>query len=866
MNAALAEQPVVEREHRTDFFKACRLPVVVGLALRLALAPFTSVSTDVGVWATAVRDGIEKVPLYSRPGFSYPPVWGYMLHAGGFIAHLVGLSPQAVATSPAAWSVLALRDGQLSPLITTPLATFAIKLPLICSDVVVAWLLWQLVLWLGMDARKARVAVALWFVNPLVIFATAVHGAFDTLVALVLVAALLARLRQRFFLCGLLLAVGVLTKITPAFVVPLLLASCVWTMEREEGFDRTRALVRMAAGGLAATVAIIAPLLIAGTAHGAFSDVFTRASTPGSVGGLSWLGFSSLPSLSSVSTWALEPGNPLSKVSVLVDLAVAAGVAVIWARRRRRDGLGLLALAAVVILVVIVIGPLANPQYLLWLLPLLCPIAAMDRRLAVAAGAMSLAGLVFEVAVQAPLGFVSPLSLAFGVPSFSAIVTDRLEMLSVNLLGVPVGRLFELASWALMMVAAAVTARASISWARSSSTRTATLHSTVARRANVRLTRRLRVLSASMLAGPVLLGVLPSFGGRAAPLQLTMDARAISKRAVAISWIFGNAPSSGLPTTVMATSAPQALKRVIIYSDMAYPVSGSSAYAVQGVVDHLPVDLTGDGVNTRTEVVKASGLRRVLHDVVGAPGTVVVDVSGTLPNTVWSASTDEVTPFLKAGGTLVWAGDEPGYYSVGQAPSLDAYPPPQGTPDYRCGPVPLEPGPPLSTEVTALGAHGVDRLLGVDDLLSTSWGWNCVAEHPSPVASALGLSSAAVHAGPSLHKLKSIGGTDLGYDVLGRSSIAWIPRGKGGLLLFSGTVNATYLSSDVATLLASSGAQPHPRFAARFGPATSGSLRVSVPTGTCRVELALVASHPGSPAFVARHTTVDACSSGPGAR
>ena len=102
------------------FFRTCRVTLLVGIALRLAVAPFTSISVDMGVWATSVIHGIEGINLYSRPGFSYPPLWGYLLHAGGYLARLAGVAPESVARSPASWSVLAIRDGQLSSLVTTP--------------------------------------------------------------------------------------------------------------------------------------------------------------------------------------------------------------------------------------------------------------------------------------------------------------------------------------------------------------------------------------------------------------------------------------------------------------------------------------------------------------------------------------------------------------------------------------------------------------------------------------------------------------------------------------------------------------------------------------------------------------------------
>lgn len=834
------------------FVGHCRLALIVGAAIRLLIAPFTSTNIDMAVWATSVRHAIAGVPLYSKPGFSYPPVWGYLLHAGGLVARLVGAQPQSVATSPVRWWVLAARDWQLSPYVTTPLATFFIKLPLICSDLLVAWLIWHIVLSLGFDSKKAKTAVVLWLFNPLVIFASSVHGAFDTLVALTIAAALLARLRRHYFLAGAAVAIGVLTKLTPAFIVPLLLASCLWPMGNEEEADRGRAFRLIVAGGAVALLVGLAPLAASGTLHDAYTNVFARASASSSVGGLSWLGFGSLPAFSSVTMWALQPGNPLVDATVLFDLVPAAGAVYLW-HRSRRDGAVLVALAMFVMVLVVVIGPLANPQYLLWVLPALVILAAFDRRLLVVCWLLGAAGVVFELAVVSPLAFLSPSSLAFGVPSVRSIVTAPFSMATSTIFGVPVDRFFEFAAFVITMLAVLL----AISALRKYFVRAASRSHVVPARVG---STGLRILGAGMLGGSILAGLLPAtFEASATPVTVEVHVRNASSHSIDVSWNTDTSQFHGAAITALTTPTPQPLRAVDIYADPSYPTSGSSAFDVQGVVVHLPVDLATAGVHTEPRVVNAVQLASILSDTAGAAGVVVVDAAGTLPNTVWGKGVDAVTPFLEAGGTLVWGGDEPGYYSVGRAPSMDVSPPPEGTPNDRCGPVSMAAGPPLSKAVAVMGESGVTRILGWPGLLPTSWSWGCTATTPSPVATALGLSSIAVHGGPRLTTLKRIHGADLGYGVLGRTSISWIPQGKGGVLLFSGSVDPTSFSSDTATLLASAGARPDISVVARFANATAGVATIPAPRGACRVRVTLVVIDQSASVFVDRHTGVNLC-------
>lgn len=850
---------------RAGFWSNCWVVLVAGTAVRLLLAPFTSVNLDVKTWSTAVRQAIKGIPLYSQPGFSYPPVWGYVLHAEGFFARLAGFSPLAVASSPRAWALLSVRDWQYTPEISTPLATLCMKLPLICSDVVVAWLLWQLVLSLGLGMAKAKIAVALWFLCPLVVFETSVHGAFDTLVALTIAAALLARVRRHYFLAGAAVALGVLTKLTPGFIAPLLLATCLWPMPGEESTSRRRAVMLLMSGAGAALALGLAPLVFNGTLHDAYTNVFARASVASSVGGVSWLGFSDLPAFSSVASWALQPANAVVKVSALFDFVPAVAAAFLW-RRTRRDEATLLALVSLVMAMVLVDGPLANPQYFLWLLPPVIVLAVESRAVRVMYWVLGVGGLIYELAIVSPLGLLSPAYLAFGIPSVHEMVAAPLAMTATTLFGVPLGKLLEFSAFVATMAAVGI-----LCWA---------LRGTFIGRRRVRTlapsalpvlqasdpvggshrftTGKLRLLCASILGVPLVFGLPPAaFDTKTPPPRLEVQMSAPSHR-VLVKWS-GAARLANAPLNVLITPTPERVRSVYVYDDPAYPSSGSSAFAVVGVAVHLPIDLAAVGVRVPVHVIDAVRLATVLSDVNGAPGTVVVDPAGTLPKPVWAPGTDLVAPFLKAGGTLVWGGDLPGYYSVGQAPSMDAYPSPAGKPNVRCGRIGASPGPPLAGAVTVMGPAGVAQLLGLPHLLGMSWGWGCTALRPSAAARALALASVAVHGGPLVSTLRTIGGAALGYEVLGRTSIAWIPRGNGGILLFSGEVNPTSMAQDTASLLAVGGAKPDISVVRRIRAASSGSVSIAGPKGACVDYVALAVVDPTASVFFAHRSIVDLC-------
>lgn len=99
-------------------------------------------------------------------------------------------------------------------------ALFLLKLPYLVGDVLVGWLLTRLV-----QYEHRRLALALWWLNPIVIYTSAVFGRHDSLwVALTLLGAYFARVGRRWI--GLLvtvLAAG--ARFFPFFLLPFYLVS-----------------------------------------------------------------------------------------------------------------------------------------------------------------------------------------------------------------------------------------------------------------------------------------------------------------------------------------------------------------------------------------------------------------------------------------------------------------------------------------------------------------------------------------------------------------------------------------------------------------------------------------------------------------
>ncbi len=780
------------------FWSTCKASIVAVGVIGLVVAPFTSVAVDVDTWMQVVRNAMEGHTLYWQPGFSYPPLWGYFLEGLGGLLREAGISVGALTHTSVGWQVLAGQSSLFSASVSTPSVTLLFKLPLMAAEITTGWAVWSMARTVGADASQAKLAASMWLWCPVVLWETDVHGAFDVLVSLAVAAAVLGRLHQKYFWSGGAAAIGVLLKLTPVFIVPLLLATCLWPLTGENPDRRWRSLGATAAGGAAASAVLLAPVVLSEGTGALFTDVFSRTAAPSSVGGLAALGFSAIPALSWIASWALQPGSPVTRIAEMADLAVVvAGVLTWW--RGPRSAPRVVGLSAVVLLAVIVVGPVANPQYLLWCLPLLVALSWRSRAGSVAVWLLGVAGVAYEVSLRGPLGFFGPLWSVIGIPGPRRVTAQMQWLTTHTFLGIAPGQALEVTSWAIATAGIALGAVSALRSGRGPAPQPGSVTRSGTRRIPAWTAGILAVLGVVTSSAPAWAGPLPSVYpalqvGRAGGDQV-------------VRWHLIGGEHSGVRFALMSSRRWTPVRQVAIYDAPSYPDSGSTAYQVQGVYNHLPLDLSGDGVDAGTVAVGARGLVSWLAQR-PASGRVLVMASGTLPDTVWGPHRDDLVPFLVAGGVVVWGGDLPGFYSVGRAAAMtmssNGYQPPV----YGCGPKALRQGAPLVRAAKVVGLDGTAVILGVRGLLPTDWGWLCNASQPSPVAESLGLLSTALHAGMPTNALGPLGGRSLGYVEDGRTSIAWVPRGGGGIVLFGGQVDAIDFSSDVAQLLQAGGAQP----------------------------------------------------------
>lgn len=803
-------QPVMEarvgaRAARAGFFATCRLPLVLGLGIPLAVGPFTSWPGDVYVWYQAVTRASLGVRPYTLPGFSYPPLWGYVLGAFGLTTHLAHIGQAALGSPNPVW--LQQPSSYLPPVVTSLLFNAVLKAVLVAMELGAAWFLWRLVMILRGDAGLGRRAVSLFVLSPIVLVSVGLHGAFDVMIPLLVLGSLVARLEQRPVVAGACLALGVVAKIEPIFLIPLFLATFWWPLA-EDGAARPTAASRLrdaglfGAGGFGVAAVVLAPIALAGNISSLMVDVFTRSDGPAALGGLGLSGILRMPGLEPA--LQLFGGRGNHAVGVALEAAMVLGAlaaAVAWARTSRRTGKTLVAFSAVVIAVGLLVSPVTQPQYLVWLVGPMCALACGNTAVRWLTTFLGTAGAAYLLGIAGPLLVLAPVFARVGSwPALSRSVVSFTGAPGASGItpGEVVTSIASGASIAGLLAVAAVMLRGKGIVSRraahdpgvedSRAAREADAAHARGRRVSVRVFAGLGVVLAASEAAAVL--PLPS----ALPAVLVTELRTTPARNVVLRL---SASSGSLPADVVAfpSSGLTAVRRVVFYEDIAYPDSGSTWAATMGVQDNLEGLAKADQLPWRFSSVTTDGLRRLLLETSEAKGTVLFVTSGVLPQPVFSRSIDLLRPWLASGGLLVWTGDVPGYYASGPS-SVVATKTLMGS-----GATPRD-AVQFSPQVEALGFAGLSRLLGTR-VGFVNGPWYGTATEPSVWAAALHLQYPYVHAGPLVDSLRAAGGIDLGYESDRTVSIAYMRVGTGGVLLFDGFTFASLVASDAARILES---------------------------------------------------------------
>lgn len=365
---------------RSSFKSATSSPIfpliVLGICLRLALAPFLTWTIDASFWYRSAMDFMSGIGIYGSDTFSYPPLWAYTFLPFVWVLSLI-IPPQYLGTYSEAFASAAPEMYMMVPTITSPLFNMAFKLPLILAETLVGILIYKIALEFTTQ-DQAKKAFSLWYLNPLVILCSTVFGQFDVFPAMMALLGIMLLYKKKYIFCGLAIGMGFLYKISPVFLLPLCFAFCAASVlrgTRVEG-QAARKLGGVAAGcikivaGFSIPVCLfILPLL--GT--GIYTEVVSVRMKYETVNGMNMWFWGMHPELSAAaaSFWSEWHGAILVLEAFLV---AAISFAAFWTllRGKLRGGgsfFTLIISSAIILLFAVLFPQKTNPNYIIWVLP-----------------------------------------------------------------------------------------------------------------------------------------------------------------------------------------------------------------------------------------------------------------------------------------------------------------------------------------------------------------------------------------------------------------------------------------------------------------------------------------------------------------
>ncbi len=334
MNAptVAADAPAREMPIRGD---AARIGALVGFTagIRLAIAaalPARVLSEDFHIWETVT--GIllgGGNPYTTTPLLFYPPLWMQVLFVLGTISNRTHIS-----------------------------LAHLIQVVLTGIDVVIVILAYLFMKALGVGPRAFWFALVGIALNPISILLACVHGNFDSLVGLLVLAtafALVAWSRggapSMWLLACLTLGLGILAK-----TVPLILAPLLFLRWRETDWATRVVGVALVVGPALLGVSVLYVL----SPHQVVADIFQYRSAAG------WFGVSGLLNI----VGGPQAVKAYSAVYPVIALAVVVAATVAVARARALTILSVILGCALLLMWIPPLGSGYGPQYTGWFLPI----------------------------------------------------------------------------------------------------------------------------------------------------------------------------------------------------------------------------------------------------------------------------------------------------------------------------------------------------------------------------------------------------------------------------------------------------------------------------------------------------------------
>lgn len=386
----------------------------LGLMIRIILAGVSAWNIDISVWYRFALDLKAGFGPYGHYNFSYPP--GLAAFFGFTIIPLIKFIPieKWGTIVPDLYGV---KSWIIDPTITSPIFNYLFKLPLILGEMLFLYLLFIYVKE-RISIEKARWVAILWYLNPLIIFALAIHGQLDIYPILFLFLGVMLLYAESQVLAGLMIGAAISMKMYPLFLVLPFMAIILSAYEGIKIKIKLKKLFKFIIGLSLPLVFLIWYLWQNDKAR---ELVFNRFETLGFEGSLN-IGFINylpwlVPFIEKNSSW-LSSLQTVGLVLSIIIITLAAALKYTKSTKLFKS-FPFEVVSLFVILAVYLFSQRTNPNYLLWSFPFLLIMIAQRPALTIYYYLLSLAGFIFYLAINSFSLVILFLPLAKYFPSLN---------------------------------------------------------------------------------------------------------------------------------------------------------------------------------------------------------------------------------------------------------------------------------------------------------------------------------------------------------------------------------------------------------------------------------------------------------------
>lgn len=412
---------------------------ILGIFFRYAIGLYSTWSADEEFWYRTSLSTLYGTGLYERMYFAYPPVWGFILSIFVKLGALFFDPANFMRIIPALGS-LELKTGMISRMITSPSFNFLFKTPLFISDFLVGYILFRFVYDQTGNANNARAAFIVWFFNPLLLFAGAVHGMFDVIATLFVLLAVISTYNKNYFWAGATLALGVLTKLFPIYFAPLLLGIIISASYNINIYDTKYyniynnvffkikrsmlACLKFFMGAGLSVLIIFLPLIINGSIAN-LEGIFRRTETGLVVGGISPWFIVNIPKFNWIANWAYSNPAIVLLYSNFIEFSLLFGLGITAIFLGYKNQLKSLFYGSVATLsIVYLTAPIVNPQYLIWIIPFLTIVSMIfESRYKHIITIITFSGLLFYFSLVGTWHLLLPMAIYSQYISMESIIS-----------------------------------------------------------------------------------------------------------------------------------------------------------------------------------------------------------------------------------------------------------------------------------------------------------------------------------------------------------------------------------------------------------------------------------------------------------